>query len=539
MNRTGIKLLLPVIPLLILACASTPESTASKSAGLTFIHLNDTYRIADVEDGTRGGFARAITVIRQAQSEGRDVRILHGGDFLYPSLESQLWNGRQMVEALNYLDSIAPLYLTAGNHEFDRSTPEHLISAVRASEFDWLGDNYYFNTGAADVDSVIRPVFTYEHAGKTIGIFSLTLEARDGGNERDYVEVGRNYATVAEWTIEQLDAQGVDMIIGLTHLHMTTDVQISRFRSAHPNFEFIVGGHEHEVQHQKQSEKAAAIFKGSSNARDIWRIDVDFDEQGNASTHAVLLPLDTTVAKDEGYAKIADDWRRKLIAEFPDIEEKLGEAGGRFNVTEEFVRNEESGWANFLVDQSRGAYGEARADLAYINSGSVRIDDFIAGDITREDVERTFGFPSQVRRFSVTGAEFTALLEAGYRGGRRGEGYFPQISGFRVCVDYNLPDYSRIVSLQLTGTAGWSEIVFGQAYTVVVPDFLFGDQDGYVMPQSARDSASPIGPEIKQLVLDAIAEHSAKGEKIGQKADPANPRFVRLGPDRETCWSAS
>ena len=519
------------------ACAASPESTASKSAGLTFIHLNDNYRVADVEDGTRGGFARVITVIRQAQSEGRDVRILHAGDFLYPSLESQLWNGQQMVEALNYLDEFAPLYLTAGNHEFDRSTPEHLVNAVRASQFDWIGDNYYFNTGTVDVDNAIQPVFTYEHAGKTIGIFSLTLEARDGGNDRDYVEVGRNYATVAEWTIEQFESQGVDMIIGLTHLHMTDDVQISQLRAEHPKLEFIVGGHEHEIQHQEQSDQAAAIFKGSSNARDIWRIDVDFDEQGNASMHAVLLPMDTTVAKDEGYERIADGWRKKLIAEFPDIEEKLGEAGGRFNVTEEFVRNAESGWANFLVDQARGAFGEPQADLAFINSGSVRVDDFIAGDITREDVERTFGFPSQVRRFSVTGAEFTAMLEAGYRGERRGEGYFPQISGFRVCVDYNLPDYGRIVSLQLPGTAGWSEIVSGQAYTVVLPNFLFGDQDGYVMPQSARDSASAIGPEIKQLTIDAVMRSYAKGAKVGQKADPAHPRFVRLGPDRTSCWS--
>jgi len=466
------------------------------------------------------------------------VRILHGGDFLYPSLESQLWNGQQMVEALNYLDEVAPLYLTAGNHEFDRSTPEHLINAVRASQFDWLGDNYYFNTGAADVDSAIQPVFTYEHAGKTIGIFSLTLEARDSGNDRDYVEAGRNYATVAEWTIEQFETQGVDVIIGLTHLHMTDDVQISKLRAEHPKLEFIVGGHEHEVQQQAQSEEAAAIFKGSSNARDIWRIDVDFDEHGNASMHADLLPLDATVVKDESYAKISASWRKTLIAEFPDIEEKLGEAGHRFNVTEEFVRNEESGWANFLVDQARGAFGEPQADLAFINSGSIRIDDYIAGDITREDVERTFGFPSQVRRFSVTGAEFVALLEAGYRGGRRGEGYFPQISGFRVCVDYNLPDHSRIVSLQLPGTAGWSEIDASQIYTVVLPDFLFGDQDGYVMPQSARESVSPIGPEIKQLVLDAVADLYAKGEEIGHKVDPANPRFVALGPDRESCWSA-
>ena len=38
---------------------------------------------------------------------------LHGGDFLYPSLESQLWNGEQMIEALNFLDDLADALLDA------------------------------------------------------------------------------------------------------------------------------------------------------------------------------------------------------------------------------------------------------------------------------------------------------------------------------------------------------------------------------------------------------------------------------------------
>ncbi|MGI9221196.1 MAG: hypothetical protein ACR2QS_09195, partial [Woeseiaceae bacterium] len=64
---------------LVAACAGTPATTDDSSTGLTFIHMNDTYRVADVEDGTRGGFGRLTTVIRQIQAEGRDVHVLHGG----------------------------------------------------------------------------------------------------------------------------------------------------------------------------------------------------------------------------------------------------------------------------------------------------------------------------------------------------------------------------------------------------------------------------------------------------------------------------
>ena len=155
------KMLVLIAILGIVACTAVPSSESSDgsnnistvvsaeqaSSGLTFIHMNDTYRVGAVEDGKAGGFSRVLTVIRELQANGRDVRVLHGGDFLYPSLESGLWDGEQMIDAMNFVDAVAPLYVVAGNHEFDRRTPESLMNALRASQFDWLGDNYSFDTG--------------------------------------------------------------------------------------------------------------------------------------------------------------------------------------------------------------------------------------------------------------------------------------------------------------------------------------------------------------------------------------------------------
>ena len=190
-------LLLPIV-LLLTACAATPKAT---SPGLTFIHLNDTYRVSAVEDGTAGGFSRVVSLVRELQAEGRDVHVLHGGDFLYPSLESQLWDGLQIVDAMNFIDAIAPLHAVAGNHEFDRRGPEQLIDAIKASEFDWLGDNYRFNTGDAEVDAALRTAFTFLHGDRKVGLFSLTLHPDDGGNARDYLEYSDDYMSVAREAI--------------------------------------------------------------------------------------------------------------------------------------------------------------------------------------------------------------------------------------------------------------------------------------------------------------------------------------------------
>ena len=525
MNRISLLL----VAFILAACATVPEP-----AGITFVHLNDTYRVGAVEDGNAGGFSRVVTLVRELQEEGRDVRILHGGDFLYPSLESQLWNGLQIVDAFNFMDAVAPMYAVSGNHEFDRRGPDQLIAAVRASEFDWLGDNYTFKTGAADVDEALQRAFTFEAADRKVGVFALTLNPADGGNERDYLENNGDYVAVAEATMKALEAKGVDLVIGVTHLHMWQDVELARLKADYPKLAFIVGGHEHEPEHSPADDNSAAVMKGASNARIVWAIDVDFDATGAARVNERKVVLDRSVAFDPDYEILANKWRSRLLEKFPFLEARVGTAALALDSREVTVRNQESNWGNFIADQMRGAFGSEQADLAFINGGTLRIDDYIEGDILFEDIGRTFGFSSYLRLTTLTGAEFREVLEAGYRGQGPSKGYFPQVSGFRVCIDRSRNSGDRIVSLQVPVEEGWQEISDNTEYSVVVPDFLYRGGDGYDIPKDRP--ATPQGSELKYLVLDAILAAQARGEKVGEAVTLENRRFHELREGKERCF---
>lgn len=522
--------------LFLSACATgTFPYLSAQPSGLTFIHLNDTYRVGAVESGTAGGFGRVVSVIRAAQREGRDVRILHGGDFLYPSLESQLWNGQQMVDAFNFMDAVAPMYVVAGNHEFDRRTPEHLINAVRESRFDWLGDNYQFQTGVEQVDAALKRAFMFEHEGRKVGVFALTLHPSDGGNDREYVPIDSNYRGIAKRTIQSLEQRGAELIVGLTHLHRWQDEDIATLKAEHPSFLFMVGGHEHEPEYFAATTNNAAVMKGASNARVIWRIDVEFSDSGLPMIQQNSeLAMDARVTSDTEYNKLEDKWRGRLLQKFPFLTATVGEAAVPLDAREETIRNRESSWGNFVVDQMRRAFGDPLADLAFINSGTLRIDDFIAGDIRFEDIGRTFGFSSYLRYMSLSGREFRQVLEAGYRGDGPSKGYFPQVSGFRVCVDRERPSGERIVSLQLPNDGGWAEIDDTAEYAVVVPDFLYRGGDGYQFPIDR--AVSRPGSELKYLVLDAIMAAQAQGNKVGAPVDPANPRIVIKQTSDQRCF---
>jgi 5'-nucleotidase len=439
-----------------------------------------------------------------------------------------------MVEAMNYLDNLAPMIVTLGNHELDRRTPEHLMNAINASRFDWVSDNVRLQTGDASVDGALRSAFTFEAAGKKFGVFSVTLHADDGGNERAYAPVDRNYKAAALRAIEALEQAGVDAIFGLTHVHLWQDVEMAKLKAEHPRLAFIVGGHEHEPQYSPASDVTAAVMKGASNARVIWRIDVSFDEQGLPVADVDMLEMGQGIESDPDYALLDQKWRDRLLEKFPFLEARVGTATFPMDATEETVRNRETAWANFIVDQMLTAFGEPAADFAFINSGSLRIDDFIADDIRFEDIGRTFGFSSFLRYVTMSGSEFRHVMEAGFRGDGTSQGYFPQIAGFRVCVNRSRAEGSRIVNLQVPVDDGWREIDDAGDYMVVVPDFLYGGGDGYEMP--AGRSGSRTGAELKYLVLDAILALQSQGATVGTLIDSSNARIVQLDDDQPGCF---
>jgi 5'-nucleotidase len=522
-----------LISLLIVACTTT--APRQQEGGITFIHLNDTYRVGAVEDGKRGGFSRIITLVRELQAEGRDVRILHGGDFLYPSLESQLWSGQQMVDAMNFVNAIAPLYAVPGNHEFDPRGPESLAAALRASEFTWLGDNIRFDTGDPQADAALRAGFTFAAGGKTVGVFSLTLHPDDGGNARAYLETDPDYASVAERAVLALEQRSVDLIIGVTHLHMWQDVELAKLKARYPKLAFIVGGHEHEPQYSPGSPGAAIVMKGASNARVVWQIDVDFDPSGGYTVEEKRIEVGEDIALDPAYEELAAKWHGRLLEKYPFLEARVGTAALPMDAREQQIRSSESSWGNFIADQMRVAFGKPVADLAFLNSGTLRIDDFIEDDILFEDIGRTFGFSSFLRYTTVTGAEFRQVMEAGYRGGPVAQGYFPQVSGFRICVDQSRPEFDRIVSLQVPTDDGWAEIGTEDEYVLVVPDFIYGGGDGYEIPQD-RFASRPAS-ELKYLVLDAILRAQGAGEKVGEPITRDNRRIHLLREPTEACFN--
>ena len=92
------------------------------------------------------------------------------GDTISPSIESNTYKGKQMIEAWNLLGLD---YATFGNHEFDFG-PDVLRQRIAESSFKWLAANVVDKkTGtlfAGTPEFVIR-----EFEGVKVGIFGIVL----------------------------------------------------------------------------------------------------------------------------------------------------------------------------------------------------------------------------------------------------------------------------------------------------------------------------------------------------------------------------
>lgn len=525
------RLGLVVVSLLCLNGLTSLDSWAQEQAAafkpqVTFVHLNDTYRLDAVNDQTAGGFARVTTLVRQLKQENDvPVVISHAGDLIFPSLESQIWKGQQMIEALNFLAALAPVYFVPGNHEFEKKTEDAFMAAVKASDasrFHWLASNLTPHMTDADVNARIKSYETFQAGALKIGIFALTLAETEGGENRAYAPIDGDYQAKAKAAIETLKAQGAQVIVGITHLTMALDQDVSALRAEYPEFLWIAGGHEHTQQEQALSAGKARITKGASNAREVWQVTIGLDSQGQPALKDQLIEVGQSIKEDPEYQKkVQQAYHKQLEERVAYVYKRIGKTTVPIDAREETVRNAESNWGNFLTDLMRVAFGaENQADIAVLNGGTLRIDDTFSGDITFEHLLRTFFFPTPLLFVSMTGQDFVKqVLEHGLSASnadgslKPGDGRFLQVSGVRMCFNPKKAQGQRVVKAQVGAAGNWQDINDAKLYRVAVTDYMYGGGDGYTLKQFSTHPSLP-GADLKYLALDALSAKDWNGEAI-------------------------
>lgn len=434
-------LLLISIILFSLSCKTVRQPTKLLDDGVIdfyFLQLNDVYEIAPLENGKIGGMARVATLNNQLKGINGNTLTVLAGDFLSPSLlgtlkwEGKRIKGRQMVETMN---AAGVDLVTFGNHEFDLELDE-LQARINESAFEWISSNvllrqdsltssrFYKNKAEGKEyfqDHWIWNISDADGTEARIGIFGVTLPTF----QKPYTHI-EDFYLEARKANQHLSRQ-CDVMIGITHLERVEDSLLALQLFDVP---LLLGGHDHE--HMLFKVGGTTIAKADANAKTAYLHHLKWNKYfGTVAIRSKLIPLDSTIALDPKTDAIVEKWNHILLERIKEIIDRPSEVilhpkvplDGR----ESSIRNSQTNLGHFVTEAMAMAC-EPPVNGAILNSGSIRIDDQLAGDLTPVDFFRAMPYGGEILVAEMKGAFLEKVLNAGEAG--KGKGAYLQRYGF-------------------------------------------------------------------------------------------------------------
>ncbi len=534
--------------LLATACAVRPgpaphhQALPASAPGFTILAINDVYRIEGVEGGAEGGLARVRTLRRQLEKSGEEVLLLHAGDLLYPSLLSRRYDGEQMIDVLNLLDGDPEafderMFVTFGNHEFDRARLEdaaRLDRRLEESQFTWLGTNLRF---AADARGV--PLIAAESLHRTrlvtvngvrVGLFSVTTSEAAAA----YVDSFGEPVRTAREATAALRADGAEVIVALTHLALSEDLEILE-RLGEDAPDLLIGGHEHVAQAAELSGRW--VLKADAEARSAVVARVTPAPAGPPFVRHQVVPLAGRRPQPDPVVRhYVRRWQERFEAETC---EELGEPSGclrrrlgttrvRLQAEELTIRRWESNFGNWIADRMVEAFAGQGAQAAFINSGSLRLNQDLPANstVSRRHLEELFAYPAGLVLLRLDAETLKQVLTRSVETWT-GNGWWLQVSGLAFRHD---PATASASDLTLVGPQGPRPLQPGEELLVVTNRFLVepaGGQDGYTM-LSREQVVADGGDDLKDLVARALVAAGPRGIAPRVEGRICNP--LRSGP---------
>ncbi len=470
---------------------------------ITFLHFNDVYEIAPKRG--KGGFAPLMTLLERERAASAHTITTFGGDLFSPSVMSGLTRGAHMVEMMN---AIGADIAVVGNHEYDFG-PEVAVRNFAASAFPWLGANVLGPDGMTAGGLIASRII--ERGGFRIGFFGvITPETNILSSPGEDIAFAPVMET-ARKAIAQLEAEGAELIVALTHLGIARDRELAaKVEGIH----VILGGHDHVPL--AFHEGRVPIFKAGYDAHYLGVVDlhVEWVERRGKKSLSVLpewrLVSTAWVAPDAQVQALVDKHNAMLEAELDVV---IGRTAVALDSRRSRVRTTETNLGNLIAEAMRVGVG---AEVGLTNGGGIRGDrTYAAGtELTRKDILSELPFGNTVVLMELAGADLLAALENGVAQVEDKAGRFPQIAGMILAYDPDAPAGGRVVEVEVGGTP----LDPAKVYTVATNDYMAGGGDGYASLGNGKQLIDASGATLMAtMVMDYIeAEGTVTPEVDGR-----------------------
>lgn len=442
--------------------------------------MNDVYEITPLEGGKFGGLARVSTLRKELITKNPNTFTILSGDFISPSAlgtaeyNDKRINGAQMIDVLNHLGMD---YVIFGNHEFDVKLPV-LQERINESNFTWFSSNIYQKVFILVDNNTAETSMTFckstKHAIICLDEYQILRVKSRSGKEVKIGMIGLTLNSV-NWAVYEDEYKSallvynfikdsVDFVIAMTHLPIDEDRELAKRL---PQLKLIMGGHEH--VHNYVVVGNTIITKADANARTVYIHDIIYDEKDNSvKINSELKTIDESIPDDPEVKQVADMWVQRAYEGFKskglNPDEVVTVLKEPLDGLEEDIRYKPTNLGAVIAQSMLSLCEKCKA--AIFNSGAVRIDDKLYGEITQYDIIRTLPFGGKIIEVEMKGSLLEKILNTGLN--NVGNGGFLQ--------------YTRIERLVPRAHSGYwvingNKISTDKNYRIAISDFLLTGQE--------------------------------------------------------------
>lgn len=436
---------------------------------LTVMHTNDTHARVEMAP-------QRLTAVNEVRTLKPNSLLLDGGDVFTGTLYFNEFTGKPDVEFMNMMGYNA---MTFGNHEFDLgSSPDGhkaLADFVKNANFKMLAGNVDFSSDLlfdrliTGKDAKIKSYIIEEVNGEKYGIFGLTTPDTAGISSPGKVKFAEDYIAEAKKIVAELEAQGINRIIAVTHIGneaIEGTANDQALAAGVPEIDIIVGGHSHSKVEPPQKvdngkHGPTIIVQANEYSKYLGTLDVSFDGNGVITKHRGELIEVAKKAPNADALKVLKPYKEQ-------VEKKMNEKIGvtlKTTLTNPrgtpiSVRSHETALGNIITDgmlakakQLEGENAEHPTIFAMQNGGGIRVP-IEASEVTTGQIIAVLPFGNTLAHVSLTGKEIKEVFEHSFAKFPEEEGGFLHIAGGKVEVDTSQPSGERVISVSYEGKDG-------------------------------------------------------------------------------------
>ena len=508
---------------MILAIAPQSLGLFESEFNLRILHTNDHHAHLDAittNDTQMGGIAQRKTLIDRLKAENPgETLLLDAGDIFQGTLYFNQYLGQADLSFYNQMNYQAG---TLGNHEFDRGQAI-LADFIKKAKFPLISANIEIADNSP-LKGLVKPWIILSVKGEKIGIFGLTAEETAKLSSPGEGVTFTSSITSAKKAVAELKQQGINKIIGLTHIGFESDFNLAKNVD---DIDIIVGGHSHTpLGSMPNAKQPYPVVTNTPNGKTVlvvtdWEwgkylgdLKVKFNPKGEViSWEGLPHAIDHQIQPDASFSKQLQAFSTPLDILRQTI---IGQTSVLLDGSRDKVRTQETKLGNLITDAILNKLRSDGAQIAILNSGAIR-SSIPVGNISVSQVIEVLPFGNMIARLDLTGEQIKQALEHGVSQVELGEGRFPQVSGIRFIYDPKAPVGYRVLSVSIIDQTGQEKpLNLTATYRVVTNSFMVNGGDGYDVMKAGKNQVDT-GFLLMDVVMDYIKAQSNINLKSGDR----------------------